>query len=214
MDRKVNGKKQKDGGDMENKSIENNARLKVAEIMAEPEIAALAGKIYEYDNVTFVHCQNVAYLTAQFCYLFGLNSDYSREIITGALIHDIGKIKIPKEITNKKGSLTSEEYRIVKTHTLEGLNILRDSDTSDTVKDIVLCHHERVDGSGYPFGLSGDSVKLHTKIVSIVDCYDAMTSKRSYGIVYPAKEAIKVLYREDKGIEINLLKILEKCEDK
>lgn len=136
--------------------------------------------IRNYDDLTYVHSLNVSLI----CNIFGNWLRYSQEEINlltlSGLLHDIGKMLIPKEIIQKVGKLTPEEYKIVKNHTVKGYQILKDKTVDVRVKYTALMHHERCDGSGYPNGFVTDQIDDHAKIVAIADVYDAMTSNRRY----------------------------------
>lgn len=135
-----------------------------------------------YDDMTYMHCLNVAILSN----LIGKVSNKKMpeedlELLTlSGLLHDIGKIMIPDNILQKPDRLTIPEYNLVKTHVLQGHNILKDRKLDKRVIDAVLRHHERMDGSGYPGGYRGDQVGDFSKILAIADTFDAMTSKRPY----------------------------------
>ena len=132
------------------------------------------------DDSTYAHSINVAIL----CRLMGQWLEFSKEDIDVltlcGLLHDIGKFKISKAILSKPGSLTNEEYAVIKRHSLNGYEILRDLPLDSRVKRAALMHHERCDGSGYPLGLVREDIDSFSVIVSIADVYDAMTSKRCY----------------------------------
>ncbi len=134
----------------------------------------------QYDDPTFAHCMNVSLI----CYVFGKWLDFSDADLTtltlAGLLHDIGKLKIPEAIISKPDKLTDAEYATVKTHTIEGYNILKNENIDVHIKNAALMHHERCDGSGYPLGLAGEKIDKFAKIVSIADVYDAMTSARVY----------------------------------
>lgn len=134
----------------------------------------------QYDDPTFAHCVNVSLI----CYVFGkwlgFNEEELSTLTLAGLLHDIGKLKIPEEIISKPDRLTDAEYATVKTHTVEGYNILKNEHLDVHVKNAALMHHERCDGSGYPLGLTGEKIDKYAKIVSIADVYDAMTSARVY----------------------------------
>ena len=134
----------------------------------------------QYDDLTFAHSMNVALI----CHILADWVHMSAEDVEMAtlcgLLHDIGKLQIPDNIIKKPGKLTEEEYKIVKTHTIAGYNILKDQDISEHIKNSALMHHEKCDGSGYPFGLTSDKIDPFAKIVAIADVYDAMTAARVY----------------------------------
>lgn len=132
------------------------------------------------DDPTYAHCMNVALLTNVFCDWLHYSEDDTRIATTAAMLHDIGKTKIDYAIINKPERLTETEFGIVKTHALEGYNIVKDMNLNVHIKNAVLMHHERCDGSGYPLGLQGDRIDRFAKLIGIIDVYEAMTAKRCY----------------------------------
>ncbi len=142
------------------------------------------------DEYTYRHCINVALYSMLAAKWLGFDENNLKGIIQAGLLHDIGKIKIPSEILNKKGRLTSEEYEIMKNHSLYGYDILRRCGMiKDKVKKAVLFHHERIDGSGYPFGIINERIDLFSKIIAVADVYDAMTTDRIYKSRVPPFDA-------------------------
>lgn len=142
----------------------------------------------DYDDSTFNHCMNVALICNVFADWMKM-SEMEKEIATVCgLLHDIGKLRIPDKIVKKAGRLTEEEYDLIKTHPMEGYNILFESHFNINVQNAVLMHHERYDGSGYPLGLKGNQIDKYAKMVAIADVYDAMTAARVYrGALCPFK---------------------------
>ena len=126
-------------------------------------------------------------------------------ISTLAALHDIGKIKIPESIINKPGKLTPDEWEIMKSHTVEGDNILaspyldQNSEFVITVREIVRYHHEKYDGKGYPDGLVEDEIPISAQAVSIADCYDALTSERCYKKAFTHEKSIEMLLNGECG---------------
>lgn len=138
-------------------------------------------EIKSCDEYTYTHCINVALYSMLIAKWLDLPEESVKNVIQAGLLHDIGKVKIPNEILNKNGKLSSEEFELMKKHSMYGYDFIKDiSNISESVKEAVLLHHERLDGSGYPFGYSGSSISLLTKIVSMADVYDAMTQNRVY----------------------------------
>lgn len=140
------------------------------------------------------------------CYLLrstplgaGLTEEQIRLIGMGAVTHDVGKISIPDAVLNKKGRLTKEEFDLMKTHTVNGAKLLsaipqmREHSSYEYAYDIVLHHHERWDGKGYPHGLVGNETPIWTQIVSMADVYDALVSKRCYKDAYSAPKAMQMI---------------------
>lgn len=133
-----------------------------------------------YDDTTYVHSLNVALI----CNIIGKWLHFTPddlEIITlSGLLHDLGKLMIPSHIIAKPSKLTDEEYQTIKTHTIRGYNILKNKHIDPRIKHAALMHHERCDGSGYPYGFYSEQIDPFAKLVAIADVYDAMTCARVY----------------------------------
>ena len=142
----------------------------------------------DYDDSTFNHSMNVALICNVFADWMHMSA-MEKEIATVCgLLHDIGKLRIPENIVKKTSRLTDEEYDLIKTHPMEGYNILFESRFISSVQNAALMHHERSDGSGYPLGLKGNQIDKFAKMVAIADVYDAMTAARVYrGALCPFK---------------------------
>ncbi len=153
-------------------------------------------RITEYDYYTYTHSVNVGVFSVAFArnLLQGISEKIFYDLGLGFFLHDIGKSRIPLEILNKKGPLNEEEWKIMKTHPEQGYNILKESGfiTRDSAI-IVLQHHERADGSGYPQRLQGDRINLYGKICSVADVFDAMTTKRCYQQAFSAFDTLNVI---------------------
>ena len=134
----------------------------------------------EYDDFTYMHCINVALICNVFAKWLGLPEKETETLTLCGLMHDVGKLMVPDSIIRKPAKLSPSEYNIVKTHTLQGYNILKEHPIDENIKESALMHHERCDGSGYPLGLTGDKINPYAKIVAIADVYDAMTAARIY----------------------------------
>lgn len=134
----------------------------------------------DYDDSTFCHSMNVALICRVFCeWLHWPEEDMEMATVCG-LLHDIGKMQIPDSIVKKPGKLTEEEFNIMKNHPVYGYKILENHHIDERIKKAALSHHEKCDGSGYPFGLKADKLDRFTKLVTIADIYDAMTANRVY----------------------------------
>lgn len=137
--------------------------------------------IKSMDNYTYAHSVNVAVISIVIGISLNLNKENLTHLCIGALIHDIGKTLIPSEILQKPGKLTPEEFEIIKTHPRLGYDFLNQFySLSAHVRLIVLQHHERFDGFGYPDGTAANKISYLARIVSIADVYDALTSDRPY----------------------------------
>jgi putative nucleotidyltransferase with HDIG domain len=147
------------------------------------------------DEYTVQHSINVCVLSVLFGHHLGLGQHDLRELGFGALLHDIGKMRIPQHILNKLDKLTDDEMELMKQHPEFGYQILKSaSNVSESAIDIARSHHERIDGSGYPRKMAGDSISLFSKLVSIVDVYDAITSDRVYHMGISPHEALNLMY--------------------
>lgn len=133
-----------------------------------------------YDDTTYVHCLNVALICNIIGKWLNFNQQDLETITLCGLLHDIGKLMIPYNIISKPDKLTDAEYNTVKTHTLRGYNLLKGRPIDKRIKYAALMHHERCDGSGYPYGFYSEQIDSYAKLVSIADVYDAMTSARVY----------------------------------
>jgi len=164
--------------------------------------AALVNAIDAKDHYTREHSQNVARYAEQVAEAMKL-SEKNREIIrNAALLHDIGKIGMPYEILTKESRLTNEEYEIIKKHPLIGVNILRDVKFLEKEIPLVLHHHERWDGTGYPHGLKSREIPFGARILTVVDAYDAMTTDRKYRPKLSQEDALEELKRH-KGTQFD-----------
>jgi HD-GYP domain-containing protein (c-di-GMP phosphodiesterase class II) len=127
--------------------------------------------------------------------VMNLTKDHMDELKLAGLLHDIGKISIPDRILTKPGKLDQDEWEIMKKHTIYGYNILRAADEYSNLALYALTHHEKYDGTGYPKGLSKDEIPLFSRIISVIDAYEAMTADRPYRKA-PGKEfAVQELIR-------------------
>ena len=161
------------------------------------------------DNYTYEHCIAVAILTNIVCSKLNIDQEQKQDIVLGALLHDIGKIIIPKDILNKPGRLTQSEYETVQTHTQIGYMMIKDYPEIHTItKLIILCHHEREDGSGYPLG-KGKELHIGAKIVAACDLYHALISDRCYRQGLPINEAIAIGQKEPINSQIR--EVIENC---
>ena len=154
-------------------------------------------RIQSKDCYLYEHSLNVAILMSVFAKQLGFEQRLIKEITIGAFLHDIGKVLIPPEILNKRGTLTSKEQKIMRSHVAIGLKLLEDSpDISHIAMRMVKEHHERNDGSGYPHGLIDKEISEYGKMIAIVDSYDAMTCERPYKKSVPPISAFKTLIAE------------------
>jgi putative nucleotidyltransferase with HDIG domain len=162
-------------------------------------IEALALAIDAKDQVTHGHIRRVQRYTMALAAALGVKDDKQLDALrAAALLHDTGKLAVPEYILNKPGPLTASEFERMKVHAAVGADILKSIDFPYPVEPIVRHHHESWDGTGYPAGLKGSDIPLGARILSVVDCYDALTSDRPYRPRYSREHAEQVL-RERRG---------------
>jgi len=152
-------------------------------------------KLKTYDEYTLTHSLNVAVLAIGMSCHVNLSRSKIRRLGLGAILHDIGKTKVPLKILNKRSTLTEKEFRAVKSHTVVGAHMLEK--TKKIPEEAILVarhHHERIDGSGYPDGISGDQIDDFIAITGMSDVYDALTSDRVYRTSILPHEALKVIF--------------------
>jgi HD-GYP domain-containing protein (c-di-GMP phosphodiesterase class II) len=159
--------------------------------------ALLLGDVVEADDAyTGLHSRDVVSLVLDVCDLLGVEGSERRDAEFAALLHDVGKIKIPSEIISKPGKLTDEEFELIKTHTVEGERLLAQvGGLLGNVGRIVRSCHEDWDGSGYPDGLRGEEIPRVARIVRCCDAFSAMTTDRSYRKALPVADAVAELRR-------------------
>lgn len=135
----------------------------------------------KYSDSIYTHSVNVGMIASHLGRWLGFPEEEIKLLLTCGLLHDIGKLLIPKEILQKPVKLTPKEYKIAQTHTSKGFELLNNFDNiDDRIKNVALLHHERCDGTGYPMHFKGQQLDKFSKIIAIADTYEAMTSKRSY----------------------------------
>jgi diguanylate cyclase (GGDEF)-like protein/putative nucleotidyltransferase with HDIG domain len=158
-------------------------------------VTSLALAIDAKDHYTQGHSLKVAAYAVLLCEALGMDEIETEEVRLGALLHDIGKVGIPENILNKNGPLNTEEWETMKQHVTFGAKILEPLRAIARIRRIVGHHHEYFDGSGYPDGVNGDQIPLGSRIVSIADAYDTITSDRTYKKGRAAEEAMAELER-------------------
>ena len=183
------------------------------EVIKNPDALIWLTHMKSRDEYTATHCLNVCILALTFGRSLGLDNKRLNILGLGALLHDIGKMQIPAAILNKPGRLTKEEFALMQTHPGQGYQLLKKQrGLPPLCLDIVLHHHERLGGSGYPDGLVDEQINLLTRITAIVDVYDAVTSDRCYHDGIPPALALKNLFTwAPKNFDIGLIEQWIKC---
>jgi diguanylate cyclase (GGDEF)-like protein/putative nucleotidyltransferase with HDIG domain len=159
-------------------------------------IEALALAIEAKDTTTHDHLQRVRVYATEIGKEIGMGRSDLEALQAAALLHDIGKLAVPEHIISKPGRLTPEEFEKMKIHPLVGAEILEEVKFPYPVVPIVRAHHEKWDGSGYPFGLAGEEIPIGARILSVVDCFDALASDRQYRRALPLDKAMEIVVAE------------------
>lgn len=177
-----------------------------------PTIYALTAAIDAKDHYTFSHSENVAYYARELARAYGMNEEGLKTVYEAGLLHDIGKIGIDESILNKPGSLTREEYEIVKSHVELSIGIIRHLPSLDYVIPAVIGHHERYDGKGYPRGIKGEEIPLMARILCVADSFDAMVTARSYKPRIEVEDALANLEEEaGRQFDPRLVPVFVRC---
>ncbi len=167
----------------------------ITKIMQQPDALVTSIRMMEHDYYTYTHSLHVAFYGVSLAHAAGLHdTSYISSIGRGCLMHDIGKVGLSHALLNKRGRLTKEEFDQIKTHPMRGARMLDEAHWGDPIaRDIVLCHHEDLNGQGYPHGRHDDLISVACRIASISDAFDAMTTDRSYARAMSANDALTIL---------------------
>ena len=170
-------------------------------------VAVDIGALKVSDEYTFKHSVDVATMSMIVARKYGLDDQQVYEIGIAGLLHDIGKSKIPNEILNKAARLTDEEFAIMKQHSVYGYRILQPKeDLSTEIKLGVLQHHEKINGKGYPMGVTGDKIDLFARLISISDIYDALVTERPYKKPFSPRDAVEMIMSMTEELDINVMR--------
>jgi HD-GYP domain-containing protein (c-di-GMP phosphodiesterase class II) len=166
----------------------------IDELTANSHVMIGISDLKSYDDYTYQHSVSVCVLAVMIGISHGYNRSQLEALGIGALLHDIGKITVPREILNKPGKLTDEEFTTIKKHPWEGFNIIKESGGLSLLSaHVALQHHERYDGKGYPRALAGDKIHEYGLITAVADVYDALVSDRPYRRGYNNQEATNII---------------------
>lgn len=188
------------GGSVNTKQARKLVGAMAENIVRSPNAMVWLTHLKNRDEYTAIHCMNVCILALTFGRYIGLERNELELLGLGALLHDIGKMYVPDEVLNKPGKLTDAEFELIKRHPVDGHKLLTSKDDMPQVSlDIVLYHHERTSGTGYPAGLSNEQIHMLVKMASIVDVYDAITSDRCYHDGMSPYEGLKNMYNWTEG---------------
>jgi putative nucleotidyltransferase with HDIG domain len=185
----------------------DNATGSVVEAVGDGGIRRWLDIVWTYDNATYQHCMLVTGLAAAFATSLGLSAHDQERLVRGALLHDLGKAKIPLPILNKPGRLEPAELTVMRTHPGIGHGILREQGGYEPeILEVVLRHHELLDGSGYPDGLSGSQIGDLVRLTTICDIYAALIERRPYKQPLPPTRAFEILQDMGSKLEAALVR--------
>jgi len=175
----------------------------VESILHNPSALMWLTRIKHRDQYTAEHCMNVGVLAMALGRQLGIGRKHIELLGLCGMLHDVGKMRLDQKILNKPGRLTAEEFDHIKLHVTYGYEELsQDPDMPQEVMKVALQHHERLDGRGYPKGALAGTLDFYTRVVAIVDAYDAITSRRCYSSPRSSAEALKILY-EERGTQFD-----------
>jgi len=186
----------------------------VDSVIRNPDAHALLSLLEECDKQRLVHSLNVCTLSLALGRMLGLPRQYMIELGLGALLHDVGQAKIPKELVTRDGALTDEEYEVMKKHATLGMELLLEEERHLPYRsiDAVYTHHERFDGHGYPEQIRGESIPLYGRIVAIADFYEAITGEHADKEKLTPGAAMTLLYAlRNTNFDANLVEEFIKC---
>jgi len=160
-----------------------------------------------HDYKTYTHCMHVFICSVAMFHTYDMSETEVFECALGALLHDVGKAKIPHRVLNKRGSLTQTEREIIKEHPVHGVSMCAHLPMTQNTINCILFHHEKLDGTGYPAGLTSDNIPMPVRIISMADVYDALTTNRPYAEAMDPYDAL-TLIRHDmrESLDMNIFK--------
>ena len=175
--------------------------------LASDESLSTVAPFISHDYKTYTHCMHVFIYSVAVFQTYDMTDSEIFECALGALLHDVGKAKIPHRILNKRGSLTTAERAVIKEHPVHGVSMCAHLPMTQNTINCILFHHEKLDGSGYPAGLKGDNIPMPVRIISMSDVYDALTTERPYAEAMLPYEAL-TLMRHDmrEALDMNVFK--------
>lgn len=169
----------------------------------EASLLSIGQAIELKDPYTRGHCERVAAYSLLIAGPAGLSEEEQRQIKHGSWLHDCGKIGVSESILNKQGELTEEEFEVIKNHPTWGAEIARQAQLPETIVNIILYHHERFDGQGYPLGMAGKDIPLEARIVAVADVFDALTTDRPYRKAFGRSEGTKHILQNMRGSHLD-----------
>ncbi len=195
---------------MDNRNMGYRARIRVSEVAAEPAVAWFLNELATRRRAAFVQGMNTAYLAAQLLEVYHYDGD-EKALIRGMLLHDVGELMTPNEILGKPGRLSPEERRAVQKHVQEGAELLTRRGITGDALTVVLQHHERSDGTGYPAGVESPDIARCAKIAMVCDVYEALTTDRPQRKAFNMYEAVSMM--TGMPLSHGILQSIKNCDD-
>lgn len=188
------------GRDLDVTTVKEVVKECVEHILESPSAMLWLARIKDSDEYTAEHCLRVGILAIALGRELGLMPLELEQVGICGMLHDVGKLKVPDEILNKPGRLTEDEFRIMQRHAIEGRKLLlANGQVPPAAVDVAYTHHERMDGGGYPQGLTAEKIPYFAKIIAVVDAYDAINSDRVYSKGRSTMEALRILFDATKS---------------
>lgn len=163
------------------------------QFLASDESLSTIAPFISHDYKTYTHCMHVFIYSVAVFQTYGMSKTEIFECALGAMLHDLGKSRIPRRILNKRGALTTAERAVIKEHPVHGVSMCAHLPMSQNTINCILFHHEKMDGTGYPAGLKGENLPLPVRIISMADVYDALTTERPYAKAIAPYEALTLM---------------------
>lgn len=187
-----------EGRELDIQAAEQLVTSCMTSVLRNPDASLWMSRLRHQDEYTLEHCFNVAVLAMVFGRFLGYGEKDLVTLGLCGLLHDLGKMRVPRDLLNKPGKLTPEEYEVIKRHSQQGYQLLQESahNLSPKVLQATLSHHERIDGRGYPRQIAAEKLPAMVRIITIVDAYDAMTADRCYSRGISHTQALKIIYEE------------------
>jgi len=182
--------------------VKNSVRF-----LASDDSLSSVAPFISHDYKTYTHCMHVFICSVAMFHTYNLDEREVFECALGALLHDVGKTKIPLRILNKRGALTLAEREIIKEHPVHGVSMCAHLPMTQNTINCILFHHEKLDGTGYPAGLKADNIPLPVRIISMADVYDALTTNRPYAEAMDPYEALSLMRNNMRdALDMNVFK--------
>ena len=194
-------------------SVRKAVNAMIASIIRNPDAFFWLTQLKNKDSYAYAHCVDACGLAVAFGRHLGFSKPELENLAIGTLLFDIGKLQLPEALLKKPGRLTDKEFALIRRHVEFGVRMVGDMEgCNDDIVSIVLYHHERHNGKGYPRAVPGNQIPVNGRIAALVDCYDAITSERTYSAAISAYDAIQLIYEwRDKDFQADMVEQFIQC---